>query len=265
MMTKQIIFGVLLAIMIVIICSCNNPLPSNPQKGAVLENSIGMKLVWIPRGEFEMGSDHGEPSEQPVHTVKITNGYYMGIYEVTQEQYQKVMSTNPSEFKGDDNLPVDTVSWDDSVEFCKNLSQKEGKTYRLPTEAEWEYACRAGTTSKYSFGDSESQLVDYAWYDQNSDEKTHPVGTLKPNAWGLYDMHGNLAEWCLDYADWYSMEPTENPLKESYGKHRWGKFHINRGGCWLCSATTCSSANRAIHDPDYRDYLYGFRVVLDLE
>ena len=140
MMTKRIIFEVLLAATIVIICSCKNPLSSNLQQGAVLENSIGMKLVWIPQGEFEMGSDQ-EPSEKSLHTVKITKDYYMGIYEVTQEQYQKVMSTNPSEFIGDDNLPVDTVSWDDAVEFCKNLSQKEGKTYRLPTEAEWEYAC----------------------------------------------------------------------------------------------------------------------------
>ena len=267
MMTKRIIFGVLLAVMIVIMSSCKNPLPLNPQQGTVLENSIHMKLVWIPPGEFEMGSDHGQPSEKPVHTVKITKGYYMGIYEVTQEQYQKVMSTNPSEFKGDDNLPVETVRWDDAVEFCKNLSQKEGRTYRLPTEAEWEYACRAGTTSRYSFGDSESQLVDYAWYDQNSGEKTHPVGTLKPNAWGLYDMHGNLFEWCLDYADWYSKAPAENPLNESYGKPKWGKFRVLRGGCWLCSATNCRSAERAIfHDPDFPDYNYvGFRVVLDLE
>jgi formylglycine-generating enzyme required for sulfatase activity len=194
--------------MIVIICSCKkdkapgpssqaqpapavNPLPSNPQQGTVWENSISMKLVWIAPGEFKMGSNDGEDFEKPLHTVKITKGFYMGAFEVTQGQYQQVMGTNPSYFKGA-NLPVEQVSWDDAVEFCKKLSQKEGKTYRLPTEAEWEYACRAGTTTKFSFGDDESQLGEYAWYGKNSGMKTHPVGKKKPNAWGLFDMHGNV-------------------------------------------------------------------------
>ena len=279
MMTKRIIFGVLLAAMIVIICSCKkdnapgpasqaqsapavNPLPSNPQQGTAWENSIGMKLVWIPPGAFEMGSDHGESNEKPIHTVKISKGYYMGIYEVTQEQYQKVMGTNPSEFKGDDNLPVETVSWNDAVKFCENFSQKEGKTYRLPTEAEWEYACRAGTTSEYSFGDSESQLVDYAWYNQNSGTSSHPVGTLKPNAWGLYDMHGNLWEWCQDWyaEDWYSKGPPENPLNESYGDKA---NRVLRGGSWINFASTCRAATRSYLRPDGRSIYYGFRVVLD--
>lgn len=280
MMTKRIIFGVLLAAMIVIICSCKkkdnapgpgsqakpapavNPLPSNPQQGTVWENSIGLKLVWIPPGEFEMGSDDGESNEKPIHTVKISKGYYMGIYEVTQEQYQKVMGTNPSKFKGEDNLPVEQVRWDDAVKFCENLTQKEGKTYRLPTEAEWEYACRAETTSKFSFGDSESQLVDYAWYDQNGGNKTHPVGTLKPNAWGLYDMHGNLFEWCRDWyaEDWYSKGPAENPLNESYGDT---EFRVVRGGAWNNYASFCRVANRSYNNPSSRNLDIGFRLVLD--
>jgi formylglycine-generating enzyme required for sulfatase activity len=281
MMTKRIIFGALLAAMIVIGCSCKkdnepgpasqgqpspavNPLPSNPQQGIIWENSIGMKLVWIPPGEFEMGSNDGESNEKPVHTVKISKGYYMGIYEVTQEQYRKVMGTNPSAFKGEDNLPVEQVCWDDTIEFCKRLSQKEGKTYRLPTEAEWEYACRAGTTSKFSFGDSESQLVDYAWYSQNSGNKTHPVGSLKPNAWGLYDMQGNLWEWCNDWyaSDWYSKGPAENPLNESYGDK---ECRVLRGGCWSLNAGYCRVANRINYWPDFRFYFDGFRIVLKSE
>ena len=279
MMTKRIILGVLLAAMIVIICSCKkdnapgpasqaqpspavNPLPSNPQQGTVWKNSIGMKLVWIPPGEFEMGSDHGESNEKPIHTVKISKGYYMGIYEVTQEQYQEVMGTNPSHFKGD-HLPVETVSWNDAVKFCENLTQKEGKTYRLPTEAEWEYACRAGTTSKYSFGDSESQLVYYAWCSQNSGMKTHPVGTRKPNAWGLYDMHGNVWEFCQDWyaKDWYSKGPAENPLNERYGDNT---SRVIRGGHWGTHAYTCGVADRPYNYPTGRYSGIGFRLVLDL-
>ena len=262
-MTKRIIFGVLLAAMIVTTCSCQSPLPSNPQQRTVLENSIGMKLVWIPPGEFEMGRDDGESNDNSIHTVKISKGYYMGIYEVTQEQYEKVMGANPSKIKRGDNLPVEWVSWNDAVKFCENLTQKEGKTYRLPTEAEWEYACRAGTTSEYNFGDSESQLVDYAWYNQNSGMKTHPVGTLKPNAWGLYDMHGNLSEWCQDWyaEDWYSKGPAENPLNESYGDT---ESRVLRGGGWNYNANRCRVANRYYRRGlDAPHYNIGFRVALD--
>jgi formylglycine-generating enzyme required for sulfatase activity len=224
------------------------------------ENSIGMKLVWILPGTFQMGSNDGEGFEKPRHTVKISKGFYMGIYEVTQEQYQKVMGTNPSMFNGS-NLPVEQVSWDDAVEFCKNLSQKEGKTYRLPTEAEWEYACRAGTTSRYSFGDSESQLGDYAWYNQNSGNTTHPVGEKKPNAWGLYDMHGNVWEWCQDWyaEDWYSKGPMENPLNESYGDKI---FRVVRGGSCVGGSDRCRVWFRDFI-PIFRINGFGFRVVLD--
>jgi formylglycine-generating enzyme required for sulfatase activity len=231
----------------------------------VVTNSIGMKLTWVLPGEFQMGGDE-QYYERPIHTVKISNGFYMGVYEITQGQYQKVMGNNPSHFKwiGNDNLPVEMVSWDDAVEFCKKLSQTEGKTYRLPTEAEWEYACRAGTTTKFSFGDDESQLGDYAWYNQNSGEKPHPVGEKKPNVWGLYDMHGNVSEWCNDWYSetYYSSSPINNPTGPTTGNYR-----VHHGGCWYTHlALTCRVSYRlSLLSPNIRDYYTGFRVVLDLD
>jgi len=231
------------------------------QPDKVITNSIGMKLVWIPPGTFQMGSNDYD-TEKPLHTVTITKGFYMGVYEVTQEQYQKVMGNNPSAFKGNDNLPVETVSWNDAREFCTQLCQKEGKTYRLPTEAEWEYACRAGTTSTYGFGNREFQLGNYAWYDKNSGIATHPVGQKKPNAWGLYDMHGNVWEWCLDWyaKDWYSKGPAENPLNEGYGDM---KYIVIRGGGWHGDSYGCRVSYRNGSGlPDSPLYDIGFRVVL---
>jgi formylglycine-generating enzyme required for sulfatase activity len=233
---------------------------ADQQTHKIMTNSIGMKLVWIPPGEFQMGSND-DRNTKPIHTVKITKGFNMGVYEVTQEQYQKVMGTNPSYFEGDDRRPVERVSWNDAVEFCKKMSELEkGKKYRLPTEAEWEYACRAGTTSQWSFGDNKSLLGDYAWYGGNSGGTTHPVGKKKPNAWGLYDMHGNVWECCQDWyaEDWYSMGPAENPLNESYGK-KWGR--VLRGGSCYYGASSCRVSYR---DPSTRGFTFGFRVVLDL-
>jgi formylglycine-generating enzyme required for sulfatase activity len=185
-----------------------------------ITNSIGMKLVLIPKGTFTMGSPENEAGrieDEGEHQVTISRDYYLGVYEVTQEQYEQVMGTNPSYFQGDhvaerdpktgvvkeidsSNHPVEQVSWEDAVEFCERLSElpeekAAGRVYRLPTEAEWEYACRAGTNTKYSFGDDEGQLGDYAWFEANSGG-THPVGQKQPNAWGLYDTHGNVFEWC---------------------------------------------------------------------
>ena len=177
----------------------------NVPGGMEATNSIGMKLRLIPAGEFMMGSpgtESGREDDETQHRVSITKPFYLGVTEVTQEQYQKVMGTNPSYFKGPQN-PVETVSWADAVEFCRKLSampaeKTAGHVYRLPTEAEWEYACRAGTTTAYSFGDDASRLGDYGWFGGNSDSKTHQVGEKKPNAWGLYDMHGGVYEWCQD-------------------------------------------------------------------
>lgn len=139
---------------------------------------------------------------EATHVVQIQREFYLGATEVTQKQWKAVMRANPSRFKGDD-LPVENVSWDDVIEFCKKLSQKEAKKYRLPTEAEWEYACRAGTEMRFSTGDDEEELKKAGWFNGNSDKKTHPVGQKAPNAWGLYDMHGNVMEWCRDvYKDY---------------------------------------------------------------
>src|SRR5712691_1367091 len=164
-----------------------------------------MEFVLIPAGEFMMSSNSGNSNEKPVHQVRISTPFYLGQYEVTQGQWQTVRGQNPSRLKGDAMLPVESVSWEEVQEFLRRLNAREGgPKYRLPTEAEWEYAARAGTTTAYSFGDSERQLGEYAWYFDNAGNKTHPVGQKKPNAWDLYDMQGNVWEWVQD---WY-MEGT---------------------------------------------------------
>ena len=226
-----------------------------PSPGEVITNSIGMKLVWIPAGNFMMGSDSGESNEKPIHSVRISKGFYMGQTEVTQAQYTAVMGTNPSNFKGD-NLPVETVSWNDATEFCRKLSQKEnGRTYMLPTEAQWEYACRAQSTTVFSFGNSESALGDYAWYSSN---KTHPVGQKRPNGFGLYDMHGNVWEWCSDFYDsnYYGRNDNVDPENTNSDSNR-----VLRGGCWYDDALRCRSAYRSWSIPGDRYSDGGFRVV----
>ncbi|MCL2122613.1 MAG: formylglycine-generating enzyme family protein, partial [Desulfovibrionaceae bacterium] len=163
-------------------------------------NSIGIKFVLIPAGSFLMGSDARALNEKPPHRVHISKPFYLGKFEVTQEQWQAVMGNNPSRFKGPDN-PVEGVSWEDVREFIQRLNEKEGhRRYRLPTEAEWEYAARGGTSSRWSFGDDAGLLDQYAWYKDNSEDTTHPVGQKKSNPWGLHDMHGNVFEWVQD---WY--------------------------------------------------------------
>ncbi len=229
----------------------------------LVTNSIGMKLVLIPAGESLMGSPNSDrdadDDEHPQHRVKIAKPFYLGATEVTQEQYQRVMGENPSYFKSDSQRPVEEVSWKDAVEFCRRLSEKEGKTYRLPMEAEWEYACRAGSMTKWCFGDSESQLRDFAWYYNNSERTTQPVGQKQPNAWGLYDMHGNVWEWCLDRYDddYYGQSASTDPTGPSSGSLR-----VLRGGSWLDFARHCRSAFRYFSSPGNGfDYL-GFRVCL---
>ncbi|MCL4205629.1 MAG: SUMF1/EgtB/PvdO family nonheme iron enzyme [Pirellulaceae bacterium] len=271
------------------------PNPLEPQIQAAtgpptgITNSIGMKMVLIPEGSFLMGSsaiDH----ETPEHRVRITKPFYLGIYPVTQAEYQRVMGVNPSHFQRSNGLlglfakpaepqrPVEQVSWVDAIEFCQRLSAQENTKYRLPTEAEWEYACRARSTGRWCFGDNEweyawggsirrwcfgeteSLLGQYAWYATNSDSGTHPVGLKKPNAWGLYDMHGNVSEWCADWfdANYYKQFADEvawDPTGPSGGSNR-----VFRGGSWGLVASLCRSACRGALAPGHRNINVGFRL-----
>jgi formylglycine-generating enzyme required for sulfatase activity len=230
-----------------------------------------IKLANIPAGEFIMGAPPTDEArlvvgdQEPQHSVRISKGFYMGITEVTQSQWKAVMRSNPSEFRGDD-LPVDNVSWDDTVKFCEKLSRLTGKFYRLPTEAEWEYACRAGTQTRFYFGDDPNILGQYAWWLGNSEGKTHPVGQKKANAFGLYDMHGNVEEWCSDLYDdeYYERSPRVDP--ESTDR---GIFRVLRGGscCYLEGSIglSCRSAAREATYPYMRTNTDGFRVVMEEE
>jgi formylglycine-generating enzyme required for sulfatase activity len=243
-----------------------------------ITNSIGMKLVLISKGTFMMGSPESEEvryedvegryEDEVQHEVTLTKDFYLGVTEVTQAQYEKVMGENPSYFQGDkvqgesSNHPVEQVSWEDAVEFCKRLSdlpeeKKAGRVYRLPTEAEWEYACRAGRKTAYGFGGNSQSLSDYAWFRENSGRQTHPVGEKKPNAWGLYDMHGNVWEWC---SDWFSDYP-EKPVIDPAGVKE-GSYRVGRGGCWYGRAFFCRSAHRYKDFPSSRNEYFGLRVAL---
>lgn len=223
---------------------------------ANLSGGVKLQMVEILTGSFCMGSSNGETNENPVHRVTITHGFFMGKYEVTQAQWQAVMGANPSSFKGDDNLPVEQVSWDDAQEFINKLNEmNDGYKYRLPTEAEWEYACRAGTSGDYYAQDPD----DIAWYLDNSGKKTHRVGTKQANAFGLYDMSGNVWEWCRDwYVDTYNGAPTDGSARLSGGEQ---KSRVLRGGSWLYAAALLRSALRNWGTPDFRYDNVGFRVV----
>ncbi len=237
-------------------------IPTNPSEGQVITNSIGMELVYIPPGRFMMGSPETESGrfsdEGPRRSVTISRGFWMGRYPVTQAQYLAVTGGNPSRFKGGDR-PVESVSWNDAAEFLEKLSEGEERNYRLPTEAEWEYAARAGTTTAYYFGDDAGRLGDYAWHSGSS--RTHPVGQKTPNAWGLYDMHGNVCEWCSDwYQDSYRGLPETDPTGPNTGTSR-----VLRGGSWLNDPGGCRSASRVRGAPGSRlsGGSLGFRLVLD--
>ena len=278
--------------------------------GDIMTNSIGMKLVWIPPGDFMMGtsppSSFSEArqyysSQAPKHQVKISKGFQMGAHEVTEAQWQSVMGTNPSPFRGD--LPVVKVSWNDAIVFCNKLSEKEGlepvyvieekevlvrdstkgllglgakpekrekvtivefhtaaRGYCLPTEAQWEYACRAGTRTRYSFGDNDSSLGEYAWHERNSGQTRRPVGQKQPNPFGLYDMYGNVWEWCSDWKDdgYYSKSPSVDPQGPNTGTSR-----VLRGGSWTTTpGLFCLTAHRHGFPTDVRSPHFGFRVAL---
>jgi formylglycine-generating enzyme required for sulfatase activity len=194
--------------------------------------------------------------KSPAHKVTLSAPYYIGEREVTQEQYQQVTGTNPSNFKGRD-LPVEQVSWDDTQVFSKKVSEKVGAAVRLPSEAEWEYACRAGTRTRFCSGNSEAQLGSVAWYRANSGGKTHPVGEKAPNAWGVHDMHGNVWEWCSDLFELYKVGAVEDPQGSTEGFGR-----VVRGGSLLDFVWGCHSANRGMSFPQGRYRDVGIRIVV---
>jgi len=240
--------------------------PNRPQQPyEPFSNSIGMKFTPVPVGDFMMGSPDGDgkSDEHPQHLVRITKPFFLGVYEVTQAQYTKVMGSNPSNFKdAGDDAPVEQVSWDAAQEFCRCLSdlsveRTANRIYRLPSEAEWEYACRAGSTSKYGFGDDTQPLHEYAWYEENSDDRTHPVGQKLPNKFGLYDMHGNVAEWCADWKGPYAANAISDPMGPESGFSR-----VIRGGSWAAGSAGCGSAARnAYRTKTPPSKSCGFRVV----
>ena len=202
-----------------------------------LGGGVTMEFVLIRPGSFTMGTDKND-AEKPAHKVTITKPFYLGKYEVTQEQWETVMGSNPSNFKGP-KLPVERVSWSECRDFVDKLKETvPGHEFRLPTEAQWEYACRAGSAGDYCFGDGDKNLGEYAWYSSNAGSQTHPVGEKKPNAWGLYDMHGNVWEWCSDAYGPYSGEAVSDPAGATSGSH------VLRGGSWGGEPGRLRSAHR---------------------
>jgi formylglycine-generating enzyme required for sulfatase activity len=232
-----------------------------PTKTLGLGNGVKLELVLIPAGKFLMGSPEAEKDraeDETQHSVTLTEPYHLGRFEVTQEQYEQVMGVNPSRFKGRD-LPVENVSWRDAQDFCKKVSEKTGLTVRLPTEAEWECACRAGTRTTYYTGDTDADRDRAAWYYKNSGNTTHPVGQKTPNAWGVHDMHGNVWEWCQDFYGRYKAEAVVDPqgLPEPAGR-------VLRGGSWVGNPGYCRSASRFWVDPGCREKAIGFRVAVSV-
>jgi formylglycine-generating enzyme required for sulfatase activity len=227
-----------------------------------LTNTIGMKYVLIPAGSFTMGSppeEAGRDDDEKLHEVTISKPFYLQTTEVTQGQWKRVMRANPSRFKecGDD-CPVENVSWDDAQKFIKRLNEMEGNNkfkYRLPTEAEWEYACRARNNTPFSFKGDASKLNEYGWYSSNSERQTHPVKTLKPNLLGLYDMHGNVWEWCQDRYGDYPSSPITDPKGPAASLGR-----VFRGGGWYGDAQDCRVADRYYFPPVFRNLALGFRL-----
>ena len=249
-------------------------LPCVPRQTIALAEGVEMTFAWIPPGTFLMGSPPEEPARfdnETLHEVTLTRGFYLGIHAVTQAQWQSVMGDNPSYFKGE-NRPVEQVSWDDSQAFCTKLSQAQGRQFRLPMEAEWEYACRAGTTTAFFFGATLS--TDQANCDGRYSypygtgakgvyrKQTTSVGDFPPNAWGLFDLHGNVWEWCQDeYRD--DEESEDRDIVETENIEYTAR--VLRGGSWLYHPGRCRSATRSRDAPSFRVYYFGFRVAFRLD
>jgi formylglycine-generating enzyme required for sulfatase activity len=225
-----------------------------------LGGGVTLEVIYVKPGRFRMGSAEGWGDEKPVHEVVITKGFYIGKYEVTQAQFKTVTGVNRSTFKGD-TRPVEEVSWGDADDFCKRVGERVGKVMRLPTEAEWEYAARAGSAGNYCFGNDEADLDRYGWYIRNSGKTTHPVGAKEPNAWGIHDMHGNVWEWLGDWYDrnYYTTTPRDDPQ----GPERATGRRVLRGGCLDNKASGCTATERSSSRPTGRDNDAGFRVVVE--
>jgi formylglycine-generating enzyme required for sulfatase activity len=234
-----------------------------------LPRNVPLELVRIPAGEFVMGTARDD--ERPEHRVNISREFYLSKFLVTQEQYKALMDTNPSKFQLSPRHPVDNVSWDDAQDFCRRLRAHLNRAcdalekgtlvvddVSLPTEAEWEYACRAGTTTPWSFGDDRQKLLAYGWFYKNSKHASQEVGQLQQNPWGLFDMHGNLCEWCADY---YAPSYADAVERDPQGPAR-GDRRVLRGGSWSKYAADCRSACRHSAPPSERTANYGFRIVL---
>ena len=240
------------------------PKPKASTLDATCINNLGMRFALIPAGAFLMGTaaNVGRPDEQPQHTVRISQPFYIGIHPVIQAQWQAVMGKNPSYFKGPGN-PVENVSWEEVQRFSSRLNERERTwRYRLPTEAEWEYAARAGSQSLWSFGDTGSSMRRYGWFRDNAGGSTHPVGQKQANAWGLFDVHGNVYEWVQDWyaQDYYSRSPVRDPQGPENGTTR-----VFRGGSWIDGEEKARSGRRFSFAPDFHDNFIGFRLVLAVE
>ncbi|MDA0660556.1 MAG: formylglycine-generating enzyme family protein [Planctomycetota bacterium] len=244
--------------------------PKDTKQPKTITNSIGMEFVLCPRGTFMMGSpsdEAGRSDDEQQHEVTLSSDFYLGVCEVTQGEWKSVMETEPWGKKPQreevSDYPATYVLHDDAVSFCRKLSEKDGREYRLPTEAEWEYACRAGTTTAYSFGDNKDALAKYAWFNDNTrlleERFPHQVGAKLPNPWGLYDMHGNVSEFCQDWYGDYPSAAVTNPLGPPQAE---GSRSVRRGGGWNDYASLCRSAYRHWSSPDYRYSDLGFRVAL---
>jgi len=241
-----------------------------------IKTKSGVEVIPVPAGSFTMGDEDGEVDETP-HEVYV-DSFFIDKNLVTQEEFEKVMRENPSRWKEPKN-PVEQVRWSDAVKYCNTRSRLEGfqpcydlttwkcdfsaNGYRLPTEAEWEYACRAGTETSYSFGDSKGKLRNFAWFKDNSGRRPRPAGQKLPNPWGIYDMHGNVWEWCNDFyqVDYYQTSPKKNPKGPETGETK-----VLRGGGWNSKAEDCRSSYRYNENPGYSDVcfgydIYGFRCV----
>ncbi|MCY2995273.1 MAG: formylglycine-generating enzyme family protein [Planctomycetota bacterium] len=251
------------------------PAPSAPHATSATSSAIptksGVAMVLIPAGEFVLGDNHGEDDEQPAQRVEVS-AFYMDVHEVTQQSFQAILGRNPAKSIGPDK-PVERVSWFAAIQYCNMRSLRDGfqpcydlrtqacdfaaDGYRLPTEAEWEYACRAATTTRWSFGDQAGELGKHAWYKANSGKITHPVGEKPPNPWGLYDLHGNVAEWCHDfYADRYDAGTSvKDPRGPTSGTER-----VLRGGSWKSSEDSCRCSARHSEAPGFADVCFGYEA-----